>query len=338
MSSSAAAAAAAASVAVASGDDDDSQWNELAQLTPREYAVKNPEDEAGQRSFGVMKRGPCGFRINSSDMGTVCGLNPHKHPRDLYTEIRSQQDGTWERQPMSRAQQHGVTCEPLLVDLFKKVTGHDVEPSAFFRHYREELAPLFGASPDGIVLSRGMDQDGEPEGTPIAVLEIKAPTGEKPVLWDNYVPQIMAQMWMSGLKYAYFFSVWLKQDPEGIPKEHYGVLGPRSTPPGQTKALLLKIDFSVEYMKWMLPRMTLFSMSLVNQKPPQEDLYASEVTLRQDPPPYTSTPINIEVSALRVAKNKRGAVKEARIALTLALGAAEEAGAAAGGGGHGDSD
>ena len=312
-----------------SDDDIQSQWLALAQITLREAVVMNPEDERGQRSFGVMKRGPMGFRTNSSDFGTICGLNPHKHPLQAYEEIRAQQMGTWERKPMERAQQHGVTCEPLIFKLFERVMGCTVQPSAFFRHCRPELAPLFGASPDGIVLSRGMAKDGYPEGTPFAVLEIKAPTGEQPVIWDNYVAQMMAQMWMSGLKHAFFFSVWLKQDPVGTQKEHFGVLGPKRTTPAETKTLLLKLDYSPEYMAWMLPRMTLFSKCLVDQVPPRADLYASEVTWREDPPAYTSTPVNVETSALRVEKNPRGSVKAAKAALAAAAGSGASAAAAA---------
>ncbi len=104
--------------------------------------------------------------------------------------------GVPQHRDISRAMQHGITCEPVARRLYTAVTGRKVQEVGFVEHPTERLV---GCSPDGLVGDDG-------------IVEIKCPVSgaihagyirHGPVA---HIAQIQGILWITGRKWRDFIS------------------------------------------------------------------------------------------------------------------------------------
>lgn len=272
----------------------------LCQPSERQHHVVI-QDISGQ--WGKMRRGPEEMRIGGSEIGDAIGLSVYAFPIDLYNKMLAQQDGTWADDFESKACDHGTTCEDIIAEMFARYMKRDLQDGGYFAHPDANfLGHLYGASPDRIVLSRGPAlDDGVPAGEPYALLEIKAPFGETLAMHNTYLAQMMYQMWCSGIPRCYFSAVKLR--PDATDSIGAGI-GPRSTPPGETRVLLRMVHYSEAYMTWAIPRLLYFSNCIATRTPPPRELYTSEVYGREATPDVRIDEVNVEVGSWRAETPK----------------------------------
>ena len=129
-------------------------------------------------------------KIGSSDIATICGLNPYKTARQLYQE---RIDGVTVSVNPDMAR--GMQLEPLALSVFNAKLNKLFSPACFV-HDSHTFAI---ASLDGYL-------DGE-------LVEIKCPRRETLLKWveaakipDMYMAQMQWQMLISGAKRAHFFA------------------------------------------------------------------------------------------------------------------------------------
>ena len=258
------------------------QYSEIATPFPASRRVHNPVEQ-NTREWYFMRRGEHKMRIGGSEIGVVLGQSHFAKPHSLWQKILAQQDEEWERdEEMPEPCVHGHTCEDIIAEMFEDKMGLSLRPGGYYRHPDEALGEFYGASPDRLVISRSIKEDGVPPGEVCALLEIKAPFRN---MYTNIAPQYMAQMqyqmWVSGIRKCYYLAVKLRHDK----MEEQGTgRGPRSTPPGETQVYLALVNYSEEYMIWALPRLFYFTECLVERKEPPHDLYDSEVSGYEVPP------------------------------------------------------
>ena len=279
------------------------QYAQLARLCTIEQRVHDPIEQNTQEWY-FMRRGPHKMRVGGSDVGVILGLSRFAKPFSLWEKIIAEQDGLWERdEETPEACAHGTTCEPLIADMFEDKMKVSLLMGGYYRHHDEDLGHFYGASPDRLILSRGIDIDGTPAGTVCALLEIKAPfTRMYTDIAPHYMAQMQYQMWVSGVPQCYYLAVKVRHDK---PDEQGTGHGPRSTPPGETRVLLALVHYSPAYAAWMIPRLFLFSQCLAERTKPPTDLYESEATGYEPPPVPRVEIITVPDGAWRVARENK---------------------------------
>ena len=115
----------------------------------------------------LIRRGPKKIRIGGSEIGTICGVNNIAFPYSLFEKIIQELYGIWEEDSEEPEPcKHGHLCEPIIANLYEKVTHNKVEEANYWIQEDEYLSILYGCSPD-----RKVYINGKFEG----LLEIKAP-------------------------------------------------------------------------------------------------------------------------------------------------------------------
>ena len=279
------------------------QYAALAILCAVSARVHNPIEQ-NTKDWFFMRRGEHKVRVGGSEIGVILGQSRFAKPFSLWEKIIAQQLGDWETDDeMPEPCTHGHTCEDIIAEMFERMMSIKLLSGGYYRHSDEDLGQFYGASPDRLVLSRGQHIDGVPEGEVCALLEIKAPFQN---MYTDVAPQYMAQiqyqMWVSGVPTCYYLAVKLRHDKI----EELGTgIGPRSTPPGETRVLLTVVHYSPEYAAWMIPRLFYFTRCLVEQRKPPTDLYDSEATGYEAPPTPLVECITVQTGAWRSRPNER---------------------------------
>lgn len=304
----------------------------FAEPFSKDKRLHNPvEQNTPERGF--IRRGEHGSRLGGSEVDVVLGISDRAKPCDLYGKIIAEQDGTYVYDDVPKpACVHGNTCEEIIAEMFARNQGVSLQPGGYYRHPEESLGQFYGASPDRLVLSRGLKEDGAPEGEVCALLEIKAPyEGMYADIPKQYMAQMQYQMWVSGVTKCFFLAVKLRRDK---PEEQSTGRGPRSTPPGETHVHLSLVHYSKEYMTWALPRLFYFSKCCAERTPPPRELYTSEEFGLEDPPAPTVQTYNIQRGAWRSLtqaqyEKKMSEQENAKVPLSTSTSAAAAAAAAA---------
>jgi putative phage-type endonuclease len=279
------------------------QYTQLARLCAVEQRVHDPIEQ-NTREWYFMRRGTHKMRVGGSEIGIILGLSRFAKPFSLWEKIIAQQDGEWEQDGDNpEACVHGHTCEDIIADLFADKMGLRLRLGGYYRHHDADLGQFYGASPDRLVIRRGVGLDGAPAGDVVeALLEIKAPfTRMYTDIAPHYMAQVQYQMWVSGVPQCYYLAVKLRHDK---PEEQGTGRGPRSTPPGETRVLLALVHYSPEYAAWMIPRLFFFTKCLVERTKPPTDLYESEATGYEAPPVPRVEMFSVPNGAWRVAAKK----------------------------------
>jgi len=280
------------------------QYAELAIQCRPDQRQHNPVEQNTKEWF-FMRRGVHKMRVGGSEIGVILGLSKFAKPFSLWEKIIKQQTNDWEddEDGMPEACAHGHTCEDIIAEMFEDNMGLRLLAGGYYRHPDAHLGDAYGASPDRLVLSRGMMEDGVPEGEVFALLEIKGPFYN---MYTDVAPQYMAQMqyqmWVSGLPRCYYLAVKLRHDTA----DEIGTgIGPRKTTPSETRVLLNIVHYSREYAEWMIPRLFYFTKCLVEKREPPHDLYDTAATGSEPPPSPRVDVVPVPNGAWRARPNVR---------------------------------
>lgn len=146
-------------------EEDDDDYDEVSPTDNREYHLKiglrpiSPSSEEGN----LLRRGPRGHKLGSSDCGSACGKNPWKSAMKLWRDLTFGSSFTG-----SQATRHGHAYEDKTVKLYPAVidwmlhsagrtsTGRGAVKTTLVEtghwpHHRPELSHMFGCSPDRLV-------------------------------------------------------------------------------------------------------------------------------------------------------------------------------------------
>lgn len=182
-------------------------------------------------------------RIGASSMGKCIGVSEYVDPYSEFGHILRKADGRslpGEFDYTNESIQHGITAEPLICDLFARITGLDLKPGGIYTS-----TDGFCASPDRLVYHYDIL---------VATLEVKAPRSlyNTSVLPLEHLIQAQAQAQMAGLKRAYYAYAQL---PVGGP---YPAELPLDTP-----MQIWAIDWPFDWMtNYVWPRLFQFQEKL----------------------------------------------------------------------------
>lgn len=159
------------------------------------------ETDQSSPEFFLLRRGPKGLDIGSSDAGVAIGTCEFAYPRDLWRHIKKRPgyEGTAEDNP---ACAHGRRCEAIIADRYAEITGYELRPGNSFK------APGQGSSPDRKVYE---------DGRWVGILEVKAPYGPMYLtgkLKRDHLVQVQHQMELTGKDWCDYVYGKLPQDPD----------------------------------------------------------------------------------------------------------------------------
>jgi len=111
-----------------------------------------------------LRRGPRRMRVGGSEAATACGISNYCRSYSFYDHIIELMEGGKEEHFESAPTIHGHRCEPLVADIYEKITGNKTEEANYW--VSAETPNWWGCSPD-----RKVYINGKFEG----LLEIKSP-------------------------------------------------------------------------------------------------------------------------------------------------------------------
>ena len=215
---------------------------------------KKIKDEKGKKKEG----GEYGIIIGSGLASAICGVDKDLTAMMVWNRILRRFDPTipnLEPPPSEFSQlatEHGIRCEPLAAEYFKKLMPQfELKPGGYWLH--EEFPELYVDCPDRLLYDK--------EGNLVGLLEIKCPYGK---LYTDIPPKYLCQcqyhldvvkkaakqVIKQALK-CYFLAVkYDEKDPEKTKNPQY---------------MLIEMERSKDYKKWMWPKLRLFSNCLMDK-------------------------------------------------------------------------
>lgn len=205
----------------------------------------------------LKRRGRKKIRVGSSEIGVICGKGYAAKPYSLYEKIIAEMDGTWidddeEEPPPCK---HGHLCEPIIANMYEKITKNTVQEANYWKHENKKLAFLYGCSPDRKVFINDEFQ---------GILEIKAPFH---IMYKDikleHLCQVQYQMWITKKPWCDYMAVKLQHENPELDQN--------------PQILLKRIYYSEEFIEyWMKPRLFYFSECLMTRTKPPSNLYEND--------------------------------------------------------------
>lgn len=213
----------------------------------------------------VLRVGPAGIRIGSSDVGTALGIDTYKHPSSLYdyiTNIRGTQIDIENRKLDKEdiMKSHGHAGEPVVCNFYAKISGYELKRGNYWVH--PKYTERFGCSPDRRAFFNGEF---------VGLMEAKTCYNKlHEVIPPGHEAQIMYQLWITGANHCDYVACMLdKEDPWST-----------KSPP----TLALRAYASQNYFNWMERRLLRFSKCLEEKKKIDFKL----AWVEKDPPPISN--------------------------------------------------
>lgn len=126
---------------------------------------------------------------------------PNKPRRELVAELRRElETGVLTSIEPNAYMAHGSRCEPIACALFAFTHDVEVEHAAWIPHPELDYV---GFSPDGLLGDDGLLEIKSPALEPRHLRTVES--GKCP---DDYLPQVMGGLWVTGRKWAKFASFW----------------------------------------------------------------------------------------------------------------------------------
>ena len=145
-------------------------------------------------------------KLSGSRFRAVLDLNkrngrPNKPRRDLIADLRRElQTGVLTSIEPNEYMAHGTRCEPIACALYEFTYDVTVQHAAWIPH---PTLDYVGFSPDGLIGDDGMLEIKSPALEPRHLRTVES--GKCP---DDYLPQVIGGLWVTGRQWCDFASFW----------------------------------------------------------------------------------------------------------------------------------
>ena len=232
-----------------------------------------------------MRRGEHGIKLGASEVGAAAGLSNFTRPWQLWEKLMGFVPREEETPEPCK---HGHLCEPLIAGMYRRYVVEKESMDLMVQEGGYSDAPdglekLYGSSADRLVRDVGTT------GSVVRLAEFKAPWTRMPTsIRPEYEAQMQFQMYCYGVRECDFMAVKLDRNQ------------PEKTPPSRVRVFLARVEYSQEYIDWLLPRLFLFSKSLIEKKKPSHDLYETIEKGFEPPPPLKIKETFVENGAFQI--------------------------------------